>query len=448
VHRLLSIAVVASLLDATAVLADGRSCIASAPHAGSIQAAPFVLKAAQRAPEIELRSAPSFVLAHGVEGQAQAACLPGAIGEDLLAETVQQVLAVAELDPQIAIVLTSAPLNCGSLFYLPIANDVRGIGYQHDVGREVFDDSPDSALEGIAFLNDWPYWRDRPEEFATAFLHEVGHRWGARVHAQIDGDDSNELLGRQRKHWSYFVDTAGSPLEGNRFRPLGGDRYEASTPLGTGAFSQLDLYLMGVLPAAEVSPFALLRADVMALRDCKALALNPASPPQFCEPLELTGERIDVSLDDIIAIEGPRDPAPDETMRELEVAVLVLSSDADQPLQTLDCTELSAAIDEHIAAFSDATRGRIRLKSLTRATAATCAGWDTPTPAPRASTCSASELGARHHHAAPTGLALLAALALRRRARTAPRQVDSGQSFASRISNWRTSRRLAKRGYW
>jgi hypothetical protein len=422
VHRLLSIAVVASLLDATAVLADGRSCLESPHRADSSgEAAPFVFKAGASLPEITLREAPSFLLAEGVEGPANAACLPGALGEDLLAEAVQQVLAEAGLDPRIAIVLTSARLTCGALFYLPIANDVRGIGYQHDVGREVFDDSPDSALEGIAFLNDWPYWRERPEEFATAFLHEVGHRWGARVHARIEGEDSDELLGRQLKHWAYFVDTAGSPLEGNRFRALGGDRYEASTPLGTGAFSPLDLYLMGVLPAADVAPFGLLRAGALALRDCKDLALNAASPPQFCEPLELIGERIEVSLDDILAVEGPRDPAPTETPRELDVAVVVLSSNAEAPLQARDCNELSTALDEHLDAFARATGARIALKNLTGANDASCTEWHaSPVTAPPP-TCS---LQAAPRHTGTTIIPIIAALAVlasTHRARTSRR---------------------------
>lgn len=406
---------VASLLDATTVLADGRSCLES-PHRAdrSSQAASFVLKAGASPPEIALRDAPSFVLAEGVDGRAHAACLPGAPGEGLLAEAVQQTLAAAEVDPTIAIVLTSAPLLCGSLFYVPIANDVRGIGYQHEDGREIFDDSPNSKLEGIAFLNDWPYWRERPAEFATAFLHEVGHRWGARVHAEIDGHDSAELLGRQRQHWSYFTDTAGSPLEGNRIRELGAGRYEASTPLGTSAFSQLDLYLMGVLPAEEVEPFALLRADVAELRDCKDVSLGSASPPQFCEPLELQAERVEITIEDILAAEGPRAPAPEATPRVLEVAVLVLSSNAQQPLQTRDCSELSDAIDEHIAAFAEATHGRIQLKNVTRRERASCDGWDTPAQAAQASSCAVR--GEAHQRLVlPLMLALLAWLGLRRR---------------------------------
>ncbi len=348
-----------------------------------MHAAPFAFKAARPAPDLALRQAPSFVLAEGVGGAAEAACLPGGFGEDLLAEGVQQVLAAAELDPQIAIVLTSSPLSCGSLFYLPLANDVRGIGYQHEDAREVFDDSADSTLEGIAFLNDWPYWRERPDEFETALLHEVGHRWGARVHAEIDGIDSDELLGRQRKHWSYFAETAGSPLEGNRFEHLGDERYQASTPLGTSAFSQLDLYLMGLVPPEDVAPFGLLRADAMTLRDCKDALLSEVSPPQFCEPLDFTAERIEVAIEDIIAVEGPREPVADMSVQVVDVAVIVLSSDRDVPMLREDCTALSESLDEHIDAFELATGGRMRLASLTRSSDARCASWPvmgTPPP--------------------------------------------------------------------
>jgi hypothetical protein len=379
-------------------------------------------------PEVTVRAAPSFVLAEGLEGLAQGACVPGAIGEDLLIEATERALHDAALDPQIAIVLASGPLNCGSLFYLPLANDVRGIGYRHEDGREVFDDTPDSRLEGVAFLNDWPYWRERPDEFGTAFLHEVGHRWGARVHAEIDGVDSDELLGRQRKHWSYFAETHGSPLEGNRFRDLGEERFEASTPLGTSAFSQLDLYLMGLVSPEDVEPFGLLRADAMALRDCKDVLLSEVSPPQFCEPLAFSAERIEVSIDDILAVEGPREPSHEDAPRSVDVVVLVLSSNDDEPMLRADCAALSTAIDEQIAAFEIATGERMRLINLARSEAVSCEGWpveaEMPAPAARetAKGCAVAQR-ACSGRAAPLALLALACLLWSRRRRRTRRAV-------------------------
>ena len=55
------------------------------------------------------------------------------------------------------------------------------IGYGYFYDDELFDLSPGSALEGIAFLNDMTYWESNDEELTRSFLHELGHRWGARV---------------------------------------------------------------------------------------------------------------------------------------------------------------------------------------------------------------------------------------------------------------------------
>jgi hypothetical protein len=66
-------------------------------------------------------------------------------------------------------------------------------------------------------------------------------------------------------HWSFFLDTGGSPLEGNAWE-LAGHDYRTVTDATSGEFSALDLYLMGAAEAAEVDPMLLLRPlDALAL---------------------------------------------------------------------------------------------------------------------------------------------------------------------------------------
>ena len=63
--------------------------------------------------------------------------------------------------------------------------------------------------------------------------HETGHRWLARLlFRNADRAVSDQLLGRQRAHWSFFMDSDGSVMEGNEIEDLrrrrvsdgGGDR--------------------------------------------------------------------------------------------------------------------------------------------------------------------------------------------------------------------------------
>ena len=50
------------------------------------------------------------------------------------------------------------------------------------------------------------------------------------VHYDDGGIELNDMLGRQFSHWSYFMHTGGSVLEGNRWRDNGDGTFrEAST---------------------------------------------------------------------------------------------------------------------------------------------------------------------------------------------------------------------------
>ncbi|MET0413597.1 MAG: hypothetical protein ABW217_19975 [Polyangiaceae bacterium] len=310
---------------------------------------------------------PVFAVVRAAGALAEGACAPGEIGQNSLRESVLRVQRELGLDAELAVVLASAPPSCGNLFYVPVANDVSGIGYGHERSDELFDDSADSALEGIAFLNDWPYWETRPEELGRAFKHELGHRWGARVRASIDGEASSELLGRQLMHWSFFLDSAASPLEGNAWHSSDERSFRSQTELSSAAFSQLDLYLMGVAEAAEVEPSLLLRhVDAEGLanaRDCRAAPLSAASPPAHCESLTLEAEPSLIAIEDIIAVEGERVPVA-ETQRTLDVLVIVLESER-QPLSLESCQALDQALIGNLDDFARATRGRIVLNNLT-----------------------------------------------------------------------------------
>jgi hypothetical protein len=323
--------------------------------------------------EVLVRAAPSFLLFEQAGGVAAAACAPPSLADELLSSFVQRQLLEAELDPQLVIVLLTENLGCNRLFYVPVANDVRGIGYQYERAGEVFDDSPGLSLEGIAFLNDLTYALDHPAEFGRELSHELGHRWGSRVRIEHERLPSDVLLGRERQHWSYFLDSGGSPLEGNRFRSVGNGRVRVDAPLADSAFSALDLYLMGVLPAEQVPPFKLYLAEEDQLRDCAGAPLDAASPPQTCAALELDAEGRELGLDAVLRAEGPRSPPALDEARSVDVAVLMLQSGAQAPTAR-DCRAYTAEVERALRGFSEATGHRLTLHNVSRSDAS-CVDW-------------------------------------------------------------------------
>lgn len=374
--------------------------------------------------EVRASLGPGFAFVPGAAAIAAAACVSQRLSGRALFELVTQVSRQLDVDPELAVVLTTASIGCDELFYVPVENDVRGIGYARSDPRELFDDSPGTRLEGIAFLNDYPYWRRHPDEFRRAFLHELGHRWGARVRAG-SGDEAERLLGRDGEHWSYFLDTGGSPLEGNAWSPLVDGVAAADTPLVPAGFSDFDLYLMGALPAERVEPARLLDPSALQhARDCLGHPLTEASPPQSCGRLELDGSAELVSIDSVIASEGPREPAPDPSPRSLEVIVLVLSDSSD--FEPRACAELGRSIAVSLADFADATRGRIGLASAVDL-GASCEGFAEPAHRARVSGGCAHAPGERGSFVLSALALLVAAAARSRRFTVAPRSRRSAR---------------------
>lgn len=306
---------------------------------------------------------PNFLLVPSAAGLAESACAPAPLAEPLLTRLVEEVNQSAHLDPQITVVLTLQELSCPRIYYVPVANDVRGIGYQHKDPREVFDDSPDSSLEGVAFLNDWPYWQRRPQEFVSAFHHEIGHRWGARVWAVIDGEPSSEILGRELAHWSYFVHTNGSPLEGNTWTTLEADHYRTATPESAEEFSALDLYLMGLVEPATVEDSLLLLEPTSTDVDCFGSPLQRHSPPQWCAPADVVAQSGTVGIQAVLDAEGERVPATAVGRVTVDVTVVVLQA-SQGALTASVCEELELALEERVTGFAAATGGRMTLRNL------------------------------------------------------------------------------------
>ena len=214
----------------------------------------------------------------------------------------------------------------GGAFYMPIYNEIQGTGMRvHDL--RMYFGGLGSRIHGLVSMNVWwscdagEWFQDGCTDappFATTFrsIHgilgqEVGHRWGAMLSFTDPRTDrkSTEILGRDKSHWSYWLNTGGSPLEGNRWIDEGGGNFRIEHAAFT-KYSDFDLYAMGVMDDGEVRPTFLIRpTGCPGSRDC-----DPTTAPESGLP-RVQGERVDVTLADVQDDLGYRTPGFGEATR-------------------------------------------------------------------------------------------------------------------------------------
>ena len=183
-------------------------------------------------------------------------------------------------------------------------------------GLEVFDFSSQlgsaGTLQSVLNMDRISKYPDAPatklfgENTTLGILaHETGHRWLTRMmFVDHNREVSDLLLGRQRAHWSFFVDTDGSVMEGNEITDLGGGQFRTAST--TEKYSRLDLYAMGLATAAEVAGWFYVDAPIASRERDDAPLVG----------LTFNGTRRDVLIQDVIDALGPRVPAAADSPRE------------------------------------------------------------------------------------------------------------------------------------
>jgi hypothetical protein len=181
--------------------------------------------------------------------------------------------------------------------------------------------------------------------------HETGHRWLARLmFRDADRAISDALLGRQRAHWSFFVDTDGSVMEGNEINDLGGGSFRTAS--ATEKYSRLDMYAMGLATPAEVPRWFYVDAPIT--------SFDRESPATV--GIGFTGTRRDVLIEDVIAALGTRAPAAANSPRvHRQAFVFVRRPSAAQDPRAL--TRLNRIREEFAPFFSRATESRMTVRT-------------------------------------------------------------------------------------
>ena len=186
----------------------------------------------------------------------------------------------------------------------------------------------------------------------SQIAHEMGHRWAAFVSAKV----GEETIPLGPVHWArglqaqvafpYRRPSEASIMGGGvwqdnfdgTYTQLDDDYYVPAT-----GWSYLDLYLMGLVSAAEVPDFFILRNLVPAGKASNGHAIFKA-------------DRTKVTIQDVIAAEGPRLPAVDKSQREFNTGIVMVVQQGQKPSPQL--LERAEAIRRQWIDYFSITTGR------------------------------------------------------------------------------------------
>ncbi|HWC19588.1 MAG TPA: hypothetical protein VG498_21425, partial [Terriglobales bacterium] len=198
----------------------------------------------------------------------------------------------------------------------PVGSDHDITFYTHQIGER----TPDGKL--------------LPYDYAMSQIgHEMGHRWGADATAKVNG----ETIELGPVHWARGLQAPAAfpyqrPIEASAmgggvwqdnldgtFTQLDDDYYVPAT-----GWSYLDLYLMGMISAAEVPDFFILRN------------LTPAGKDKDDSGHRVfKAERTKITIQDVIAAEGRRSPDVDHAQKSFNTGFVMVVQHGQTPSKEL-----------------------------------------------------------------------------------------------------------------
>ena len=241
-------------------------------------------------------------------------------------------------------------------FEQTVSNDILGIGIpKFDAALEFGSAGRLHSVLVMDFLGKYP---DDPQQrflgennTVSVLGQEAGHRWLAFLEFRpAGGGRSDQLLGRDDSHWSFFFDSDASVMEGNDIEDQGGGAFR--TVAAVRRYSLLDQYAMGLVGPGQVPTFFYVDNPTN-----MSVSRTSESAPQV--GVTFNGTRRDVRIEDIIAIHGPRIPAAADSPREFRQAFIYVSSAGRSPeaSQVDKLDRIRRAWEEF---FLQATDGRMR----------------------------------------------------------------------------------------
>jgi hypothetical protein len=291
---------------------------------------------------------------------------PGAVGERFAAEASLDLVAAsrrfyaefADNYDQLLFWSDTRVVESGTFaFETTIQNGITGIGQEVASFADAYGSG--GRLSSLVVMDDLgkypadPLQRANGENNTLALVaHETGHRWGATLQFRdASGASSDAWLGRQRAHWSFFCDSDASVLEGNEIEDQGGGSFRTTATVSR--YGPFDLYAMGLLGESEVPRAFYVESPSGASQDRE-------SPPRT--GIAFTGTRREVSIGDVVAAMGPRNPPAlrsPRAHRQAWVYVVGRGRTAD-PAAIAKLETIRRAFEGF---FADATGGRMSVET-------------------------------------------------------------------------------------
>jgi hypothetical protein len=214
-----------------------------------------------------------------------------------------------------------------------------------------------SRFPSLLHMNQLTYgWNATERNSSHVMMHELGHRWLYAFRIVEDGQLVRPLSPVSSHPAAYvhtpaafnvYETTESSVMGGANFSSESDGRFRAHA--ANYGYSWTDLYLMGLAAPEEVRPwFYLANSD-------------PALPKEYYAPDDqvVSGVRHDVTLDNLVAAEGVRNPSAGLSQRLFRVLyVLVTDGSAPTEEEVAKMNEWRALLEKN---FAIATGGRARV---------------------------------------------------------------------------------------
>jgi hypothetical protein len=231
-------------------------------------------------------------------------------------------------------------------YEMPVKNEVEGLGR-----LPVRDGSTAFGSRGVlrSMLNMKTVGlragetRDSWATALTTWGQESAHRWMVFMNFidQRTGRSSDAMLGRDCAHYSRYLDTQASVHDGLAWTDNGDGTFTWTE--SNQRYGDLDLYGMGLMAADEVRPFFLIDniPNYRYPATCNQYALGVRIPDR-----KVSGQRVDITIDDVIAANGARKVPTDERQdywREAQVILIAPNETATSPRVAALATRINKA---------------------------------------------------------------------------------------------------------
>jgi hypothetical protein len=205
----------------------------------------------------------------------------------------------------------------------------------------------------LMHMNHFKYnYNVAPETASQVILHEFGHRWLYFFRFADRGEVSSALNPISAHPAAYvstpsafpvFKENESSVMGGAVFLPEGPNTYR--TKVANRGYSWMDLYLMGLAEASEVTPWYYLTGTT----------LRAEYWPD--DNVVVTGDKHEVNLDQVVQVHGPRFPTTAYAQKKFKV-LFVLVTEPGKDATDADVAKMNEWRALFEKTFNQATGGR------------------------------------------------------------------------------------------